>query len=167
MEQLTHYTTQFESKQFPITVICDSVYFQDNIGSIFRICDAFGVSKIIFSGEYFVFSERKINKTSRSTHKHLAYEIIKEQEDLIAYIQKADAQVVAIEITSTSQPLHELKLMPNQALLLIIGNEIHGISEEVLKTTTTHTHITMFGKNSSMNVVQSLSIALYEITKGF
>ena len=164
MEQLTHYNTTFENKQFPITVICDEVYFQDNIGSIFRICDAMGVSKIIFSGEDFVFSERKINKTSRSTHKHLPYEILKSKETLIEFIQKSEAQVVAIEITATSQPLNTLQLIPNQPLLLIIGNEIHGISDEILTIVATHTHIPMFGKNSSMNVVQSLAIALYEIT---
>ena len=48
---------------------------------------------------------------------------------------------------------------------LIVGNEISGISEELLKLADNRLHITMFGRNSSMNVAQSAGIALYEITK--
>lgn len=75
MEQLNHYTTDFQETKFPITVVCDEVYFQQNIGSIFRACEAFGVEKIIFTGENFILSERKVNKTSRNTHKIVPYEI--------------------------------------------------------------------------------------------
>lgn len=165
MDQLTHYNTSFETKQFPITVICDEVYFQDNIGSIFRICDAFGVSKIIFTGESFIFSERKINKTSRSTHKRIPYEIIREKTDLLNYLKNLDSEILTIEITSTSKPLTSLQLKLSKPLIIIIGNEINGVSKELLTISKNCYHINMFGKNSSMNVVNSLAIALYEITK--
>ncbi|WP_136666590.1 TrmH family RNA methyltransferase [Flavobacterium sp. H122] len=165
MEQLTHYTTSFESKQFPITVICDEVYFQDNIGSIFRICDAFGVEKIIFTGNDFVFSERKINKTSRSTHKRLPYEIIKDKSDVLKFLKKSNSEILILEITSTSKPITSLNFDISKPVILIIGNEINGVSNELLSTYNNCYHINMFGKNSSMNVVQSLAIALHEVTK--
>ncbi|WP_444626398.1 TrmH family RNA methyltransferase [Flavobacterium columnare] len=164
MEQLNHYNTAFNSKKFPITLVCDGVYFQENIGSIFRICDAMGVSKIIFSGSKFIFSERKINKTSRSTHKRVPFEIIKEQELLINHLHSTSSICIALEITQTSIPLNKIKINLNQPITLIIGNEINGISTEILKLSTIHTHIPMFGYNSSMNVAQALSIALYKLT---
>lgn len=165
MEQLTHYNSSFETKQFPITVICDEVYFQDNIGSIFRISDAFGVQKIIFTGENFIFSERKINKTSRSTHKKIAYEIIRNKQELLNYIQDLDSEILIIEITTSSKPITSLQFETSKPILIIIGNEIDGVSEELLSISENCYHINMFGKNSSMNVVQSLTIGLYEVTK--
>lgn len=166
MEQLNHYNTAFQEKKFPITVICDEIYFQQNIGSIFRICDAFGVEKIIFTGKNFVFSERKINKTSRNTHKQVDYEIFLDKQEVIHQLTETDCNIIAIEITSSSKPLQDIKAdLNNKPLVIIIGSEIYGVSNDFLNITSNSYHITMFGKNSSMNVVQSLSIALYEITK--
>lgn len=164
MEQLNHYNTTFKKHKFPITVICNEVYFQQNIGSIFRICDAFGVEKIIFTGEHFILSERKVNKTSRNTHKTVPYEIIKDKKEIISLIQNTENQIIALEITNDSIDLNKIKLL-NKPIVLIIGSEIYGISKELLEITNISCHIAMFGKNSSMNVANSLSISLYELTK--
>ena len=70
-----------------------------------------------------------------------------------------------MEITSSSKPLEELEFSKNKKIALLIGNEIQGVSEYFLKNAHQVTHIEMFGKNSSMNVVQATGIALYEITR--
>ncbi len=164
MEQHNHYSTEFNSKKFPVTVVCDAVYFQQNIGSIFRVCEAFGIEKIIFTGENFVFSERKINKTSRQTHKTVPYEVYLNKAELIQFLAKADTTIIALEITTQSKPIANISLT-NKPLTLLIGSEIYGISKELLLLASNSYHIEMYGKNSSMNVVQSLGIALYSITQ--
>ena len=164
MEQLNHYNTEFKEHKFPITIVCDEVYFQQNIGSIFRICDAFGVESIIFIGEHFILSERKVNKTSRNTHKTVPFEIIKDKKKIISLFQETKHQIIALEITDSSTSIDKIKLT-NKPIVLIIGSEIYGISKQLLETSTHITHISMFGKNSSMNVANALSISLYEITK--
>ena len=164
MEQLNHYNTDFKEQKFPITVVCDEVYFQQNIGSIFRICDAFGVESIIFTGEHFILSERKVNKTSRNTHKTVLFEVIKDKNEVIRKLQENDFQIMALEITDSSTPIDKIEIT-NKPIILIIGSEIYGISKELLALANITTHIPMFGKNSSMNVANSLSISLYEITK--
>lgn len=162
--QLTHEENQFERKTFPITLICDHIYFQQNIGSLFRISEAFGVQNIIFLGKNIPLTPRKINKTSRSTHLHVPHSIIEETPDLITNLLENQFEIIALEITGNSKPLKEIKIPTNKKIALIIGNEINGISEELLKISNQTIHINMFGKNSSMNVVQATSIALYEIT---
>ncbi|MDR6759980.1 tRNA G18 (ribose-2'-O)-methylase SpoU [Flavobacterium sp. 2755] len=161
--QLTHEENQFERKTFPITLVCDHIYFQQNIGSLFRISEAFGVENIIFLGKDIPLTPRKINKTSRSTHLHVPHQIIEETSELIEYLQQNNFEVIALEITSNSKPLREV-VIPSKKIALIIGSEIDGISDELLKICDQIVHINMFGKNSSMNVVQAASIALYEIT---
>jgi tRNA G18 (ribose-2'-O)-methylase SpoU len=164
LEQLNHYNIEFQEHNFPITVICDEVYFQQNIGSIFRICDAFGVEKIIFTGENFIISERKVNKTSRNTHKTVPFEVIKDKNEVIRKLQEINYQIIALEITDLSTSIDKIKLT-NQPILLIVGSEVYGVSKELLDSANIIAHIPMFGKNSSMNVANSLSISLYEITK--
>lgn len=162
--QLEHKDTPFERKTFPITLVCDRIYFQQNIGSLFRISEAFGVEKIIFLGKDIPLNPRKINKTSRSTHLHVPYTVITETPDLISYLLENDYEIIALEITDTSKPLKEVHLPTAKKIALVIGSEINGISDEILKIATQIVHIDMYGKNSSMNVVQAASISLYEFT---
>nr|WP_294923786.1 TrmH family RNA methyltransferase [uncultured Flavobacterium sp.] len=162
--QLTHEENQFERKTFPITLVCDHIYFQQNIGSLFRISEAFGVENILFLGKDIPLTPRKINKTSRSTHLHVPHTVIEETSELIDYLIKNNFEIIALEITSNSKPLKEVIIPDNKKIALIIGSEIDGISEDLLKVSTQIVHINMFGKNSSMNVVQAVSICLYELT---
>ena len=162
--QLTHENTSFKKKNFPITLVCDHIYFQQNIGSLFRIGEAFGIEKIIFIGKDIPLTPRKINKTSRSTHLQVPYTIIDETESAIDYLLKNKYEIIALEIADSSIPVNEVKVNNNQKIALLIGSEIAGISESLLSIANQITHITMYGNNSSMNVVQATSIALYEIT---
>ena len=75
MSQLTHYTTNFKKRTFPIVLVSDQVSNAPNIGSLFRICDAFGVEKIFFCGEDIPVFGRKMTKTSRATEKVVPFEI--------------------------------------------------------------------------------------------
>lgn len=162
--QLTHENTQFEKRCFPITLVCDHIYFQQNLGSLFRIGEAFGIEKIIFIGKDIPLTPRKINKTSRSTHLQIPHSIVEETTEAITLLQKEEYHIIALEITSTSSPIQQLMVPKNKKIALIIGNEIEGVSASLLAIANQISHITMYGNNSSMNVVQATSIALYEIS---
>jgi tRNA G18 (ribose-2'-O)-methylase SpoU len=143
--------------------VCDHIYFQQNLGSLFRIGEAFGIEKIIFIGKDIPLTPKKINKTSRSTHLQIPYSIIEETTEAIALLQE-EYHIIALEITSTSNPIQQLSVPKNKKVALLIGNEIEGVSASLLAIANQITHITMYGNNSSMNVVQATSIALYEIS---
>lgn len=164
MTQLTHYTSAFKPQEFPITVLCENVTNAPNIGSLFRVCDAFGVEQLVFSGEYLPIPSRKMQKTSRATEKYVSYKII---SNLLEYINtiKDTHYIIAIEITDNSTPLQSYSINSDRPIAIIIGDENFGVSEEILKLVNAIVHIEMFGHNSSMNVVQAANIALYELTK--
>jgi tRNA G18 (ribose-2'-O)-methylase SpoU len=163
--QLNHESVPFVTRQFPITLVCDSIVFQPNIGSLFRICEAFGVEKIIFLGIGNQMNHRKINKTSRNTHLYVPYELYETKEEVMAFLIENEYEIIALEITSNSIPVENIEIEKNKKIALLIGNEIEGISDCFLKKSHQITHIEMFGKNSSMNVVQATGIALYELTR--
>ncbi|SDT00226.1 TrmH family RNA methyltransferase [Winogradskyella sediminis] len=164
MSQLHHYNTNFQKQQHNITVICDNVNNAPNIGSLFRIADAFGIAELIFCGTNISLGKR-MTKTSRSTEKYVNHRIAEDIETQIKDFKRNGYYIIALEISENSQPLTHFKLETNQPIVLILGDENFGVSDTILRQSDAVVHINMFGNNSSMNVVQATSIALYELTK--
>jgi len=162
--QLTHYNTHFTKRTFPIVLACDKVTNAPNIGSLFRICDAFGVEQLILCGKH-IHLGRKITKTSRATEKVVSFEIHGSALPVVVNLKNQGYQIIVLEITESSKPIHAFKFSDEKPVLLIVGAENFGVSEAILKISDAIIHIDMFGNNSSMNVVQATNIALYELTK--
>ncbi|WP_317041690.1 TrmH family RNA methyltransferase [Winogradskyella sp. J14-2] len=143
--------------------MCDNITNAPNIGSLFRIADAFNIEELIFCGNNIPIG-RRMTKTSRSTEKYVNYKIEEKIDDIILKL-KETYQIIALEITESSTELSTFKLEANKPIVLILGDENFGVSEFILKQCDAIIHINMYGNNSSMNVAQSTSIALYEFTK--
>ena len=129
------------------------------------MCDAFGVEKIIFSGiTEDDLKSRKVTRISRSTEKYIDYSF---SEDISKYLKllKETHQIIGLEITSDSFPVSEYSFDLTKPIALVIGDEIHGVSENVLTICDNKIHIEMYGNNSSMNVIQATNIAIYEMVK--
>ena len=162
--QLTHYNTTFQSKKFPIILVCDNVTNAPNIGSLFRIADAFGIEKLILCGDNISLG-RKMAKTSRATEKVVSYEINSNASKVVEDLKSKNYQILSLEITNSSQAIHNFQFSKEKPIALIIGDENFGVSDTILNQSDAVIHIDMFGQNSSMNVVQATNIALYEMTK--
>ncbi|MBU3821518.1 TrmH family RNA methyltransferase [Flavobacteriaceae bacterium XHP0103] len=162
--QLTHYNTNFSKRTFPIILVCDNVTNARNIGSLFRIADAFGVEKLLLCGEYISLG-RKMLKTSRATEKVVDFEIKVSTIATVEDLKQKGYQIISLEITENSIPLHAYQFSKENPIVLVVGDENFGVSNEILELSDAIIHINMFGNNSSMNVVQASNIALYEITK--
>jgi tRNA G18 (ribose-2'-O)-methylase SpoU len=162
--QLTHYTSKFNQRTFPITLVCENVTNAANIGSLFRTADAFGLEQVIFCGSPIPLG-RKMTKTSRTTEKYVNFEWQENSSEVIRKLKASGYQIIALEITESSTSLRNMMLDTHKPIALLIGDENFGVSESSLKLSDHSIHIEMFGQNSSMNVVQATSIALYEITK--
>lgn len=161
--QLSHGQSKFKKQQFPIILVCDNVTNAPNIGSLFRIADAFGVEELIFCGEHIPVG-RRMTKTSRSTEKYIKYSVESDVLSVVLVFKNLNYFLVSLEISEQSLPLHQFNFKLDKPIVLIIGDENFGISEAILKASNAILHINMYGENSSMNVVQATGIALYEIT---
>lgn len=165
MKQLNHNETPITPRTFPIVVMCDGIVLPANIGAIFRLADAFGVEKVIFGGEDIDTSRRKVKQVSRSTHQWVKYKQTSDLPKAISELIAENYHIIGLEITNQSKPIDELNFSADQKTGLIIGGESHGISQEVLNLCDQTIHIPIYGRNSSMNVVNALAIFLHEITK--
>ena len=162
--QTTHNQHPFESKTFPLVVVCDGVSAPANVGGLFRICDAFGVESIAFCNASVDLASARMKKTARSTDHKVPMAFYEDTADAISDLKAQGYRIIALEITDSSIPIHTLEVSQHIKLALVIGHEAHGISEKILQHSDTVTHIPMYGANSSMNVVQACGIALYALT---
>lgn len=161
--QLNHYNSKFKAQKFPIVLVTTNVIRPANIGSLFRLADAFGVERLILGGPKIELN-RKVWNTARATEKVVDFEQIEDLLPLIQRLKNENYNIVSLEITHQSQPITELEYKAGQKIALIVGSERYGIDSEILQLSDFIYHIDMFGQNTSMNVAQAASIALFKLT---
>lgn len=165
IKQYNHQETRNEQNTFPITIICEDIRSPNNIGMIFRIAEAFGIESIYFCNSPYSENTPKIEKIARDTQKYVPHSYEENIEKVISLFKKQKYHLTGLEITNASTSIFEFDFKKHDKLALFIGSERNGISENTLKKLDSIIQIPMFGKNSSINVVNALSIGIYEIVK--
>lgn len=164
-KQLNHDEVILNKCSLPIYVVCDSIRSPENAGMIFRISEAFGVQKIYFSNNSPKADNIRLKRAARSTQHLIKYEYANDLKDTIIQLKKDGFEIIGIEITNSSAAINKFNFSSYKKIALVLGAEKSGISEEILNLLDSCVHIPMFGKNSSMNVVNALAISLYEIRR--
>ena len=162
MEQLTHYDIENNQKKFPITIVCDAIRTPENIGMCFRISESFGVNKIYFHENSPTTENRIVRKTARNTINQIEHDIYRDFNDIIHQLKAAGNIIIGIEITDKSINIQDFNFKNHKKIVLLLGSERNGIENIGLVDETIA--IPMYGRNSSMNVIHSLAITLYEVT---
>ncbi len=165
-------------------VILDNVRSRENVGSIFRTADGAGVSKIFLcgitprpnddnlsTGSGFA---NKIAKTALGAEKWIPWEYHKQTWRLLRKLKQdtlysaiADYNVfsiIALEQTKKSENIFEFKKPKNYSIVLVVGNEVKGLSHKILNYCDKKVFIPMHGKKESLNVAVAFGIAAYAIT---
>ncbi len=171
--QLTHTDHKQSIIKFPLSIIADDITDPLNVGSLFRLSDALGIKKLYLCGKTPGPPNPKINKTSRSTEKNVAYESHTNTEVLVTKLKASGCSIISLEITSSSVALNSAEFKNllddisknNKPVCLILGSENHGVDQSLLALSDITTHIPMLGNNSSMNVVTAAGIACFEISR--
>jgi 23S rRNA (guanosine2251-2'-O)-methyltransferase len=151
------------SEKNPITVILDNVRSLNNIGSIFRSCDAFRIEKLILCGISTPPPHRDIHKSALGAELSVAWEYFEHTTDAIANLKNNGYRVFAIEQTTLSIPLDKFK--PQGPTAIVFGHEIHGVTPEVLACCEAAIEIPQYGTKHSLNVAVSVGIVLWELIR--
>ena len=162
LEQLTHYDIENNQKQFPITIVCDAIRTPENIGMCFRVSESFGVQKIYFHQDSPSTENRIVKKTARNTVNQIEHNIYTNFAKIIHQLKAEGNIIIGIEITDKSINIQDFNMKNYEKIVLILGSERNGIEDISLLDETVA--IPMYGRNSSMNVIHSLAITLYEVT---
>lgn len=162
--QTTHdqYTPARQHKK--LVLLCDHILSPANQGALFRLADAFGVSELIFIGAQPDMRSNRLKKTARNCQAHIKYTSHPDGTAIVEKYKNVGYQCIALEITKSSIPIASA-VITSHKIVLLIGNEQEGISDYLLTLADQVAHIPMYGRNSSMNVVQATAIGLYRINQ--
>lgn len=138
-----------------------------NVGSLFRIADTVGITRMILAGitptplDRFGRARKDIAKTALGAELSLSWE---HTDDPLATLTKLHAvgyKIVALE--QDDRAIEYKKYNPSAKSVLVVGNEITGVSKEVLDLATTIIEIPLRGKKESLNVSIAAAVALFRI----
>lgn len=154
-------------------LILDNLRSVENTASIFRTAEGLGVKKIILVGTTPAPLDRFGRKRQDFSKVALGAEDLVEWEHITANnfqltiynLQKERFKIIALEQHRNSKELSLVsrELLANERFALIVGNEVDGVSKEVLDTADEILEIPMQGQKESLNVSVSTGIALYEL----
>jgi len=137
-----------------------------NVGAMFRTADAYGVTKLFLVGYTPTPPKPQIDKVSLGAETWMPWEKRANLKVLLKTLRKKGVKIVGLEKTINSKPIAEsLKHLGKSDIALVVGNEVEGISDDILKLCDIVVHIPMYGKKESLNVSIAAGIGMYEISK--
>lgn len=132
------------------------------MGSIFRTVDAAGWSHVYCCGYTGCPPDRRIEKVSLGAEDFIEWAFFEDAAVLCKRLKGEGVRIIALEQTASSQNVFGIH-MSNQSMALVLGNEVEGVSTEVLAEADQCLEIPMFGQKSSLNVSVAAGIALYQL----
>lgn len=146
----------------PIVLILDNIRSLNNIGSVFRTADAFLLKKIYLCGITAAPPHKDIHKTALGATESVSWEYRKDTLELVKEL-KAEYQCMAIEQAENAQMLQAFKVDNNIKYALIFGNEVKGVSQEVVDLCDGVLEIPQFGTKHSLNIAVSVGIVVWDL----
>lgn len=143
-------------------IILDNIRSAYNVGSIIRSAEAFGVKEIFFCGITPDPNNPKVKKTSLGAEKYIKTCCEPDIISVIENLRKTGYKIFGLETDPDSISINKLKKVPPK-LVVVLGNEISGISDSVLELCHKVISIPMDGKKESLNVSIAASIALFAL----
>ena len=98
----------------------------------------------------------QIHKTALGAESIVPFRFI---EDIGSWLTAQSSPIVALEQATSSTPLD--KYRPPKELILLLGEEVNGIPQEILRLANEIVEIPMSGQKESFNVSVAAAIALY------
>lgn len=151
-----------EQDKLPVTVVLDNVRSMHNIGSIFRTSDGFAVEQVCLCGITAQPPHREIEKTALGATQSVNWTYFETPLQAVEQLRQDGYQIIAIEQAKNSIMLNEFNPDTTKKYALIFGNEVNGVSDEVMQNIDACIEIPQFGTKHSFNIVVSAGIVLWD-----
>ena len=149
-----------KSTKDAIIVLLDNVRSLNNIGSVFRTCDAMGEKKVYLCGITATPPHREIRKTAIGASESIDWEYAENALEIIKKYKKLKYSLIAVEQTSKSISLENYSHNMEETLL-IFGNEIDGVSQNLIDQCDISLEIPQYGTKHSMNISVTAGVVLW------
>ncbi|MFA5087853.1 MAG: RNA methyltransferase [Candidatus Omnitrophota bacterium] len=152
---------KIKTPRLPLQVVLNNIRSLYNVGSIFRTADGVGVEKIWLCGITGRPPQKQISKTALGAQESVSWEYHPDALELIRELKSRNMRIVLLEQMAGSIPYQEFEA--KAPLCLVIGNEIQGVSEELVSLSDAAVEIEMSGLKNSLNVSVAFGIVAYHM----
>lgn len=147
----------------PIVVVVDNVRSLNNIGSLFRTVDGFGLQGIILCGISATPPSPEIHKTALGAEDSVDWAYYESTIQAISYLKEEGYTVCCLEQVEGSTMLQDFRRDPSKKYALVIGNEVEGVDPAVVDLCDIFLEIPQNGTKHSLNVSVSAGIAMWQM----
>jgi tRNA G18 (ribose-2'-O)-methylase SpoU len=149
-------------EKLPVIVVLDNIRSLHNVGSAFRTSDGFAVEAIYLCGITAQPPHREIEKTALGATQSIHWEYFEKVSDAVKKLKNLQFKIVAIEQAENSISLLEFEPIKTEKYAFFFGNEVNGVSDEVMQSIDYCLEIPQFGTKHSFNIVISTGIVLWD-----
>lgn len=144
--------------------LLDNIRSLYNVGSIFRTSDGAFIRMLYLCGYTPTPPRKEIEKTALGATETIPWEYHARALDAVGAARAAGATICVLEQTTRSIPYHAVR-KEHFPVCLVVGNEITGVSPEVVAAADIALQIPMYGTKQSLNAAVAYGIALFELIR--
>ncbi len=156
-----------EADKLAVVIVLDNIRSQHNIGSVFRTSDAFRMEGIHLCGITATPPNREIHKTALGATDTVAWSYFETTLQSVDFLKNKGYLVYAVEQSDSSISLDKFEINSEEKIALIFGNEVDGVSDEVMQKVDGCIEIPQFGTKHSLNISVSAGIVIWEIAEKY
>ena len=168
MRKLTH--TEIARRQvrssrqprMPVSVVLDNIRSLHNVGAIFRTADGAGVEKLWLCGITGYPPQGEIAKTALGAEESVVWEYAKDVVEVVCAHKANGYQIVVLE--QVEGGLAYDRFIPSAPVCLVVGNEVDGISDELVKLADVAVEIPMWGVKNSLNAATAFGVVVFYLS---
>jgi tRNA G18 (ribose-2'-O)-methylase SpoU len=156
--------TRQKEPKLPFCVVLNNIRSLYNVGSIFRTADGAGAEKLWICGITGHPPDTQISKTALGAEMEVPWEYRRDAREVLRELKIGGYQIVFLEQLAESTPYQDF--CPSGPVCLVLGNEISGVSEELVALCDTTLEIEMAGAKNSLNVAVAFGVVAYHFRNG-
>lgn len=153
------------AQKIPLVIVLDNVRSMHNVGAVFRTADAFSVEKILLCGITPRPPHREIHKSALGATESVAWQYYESVKEAVLDLKTLKYEVLGIEQTTDSVLISDYKIDASKKYALVLGNEVEGVSDEILSVCDGFLELPQFGTKHSLNVSVCGGIVIFEFFK--
>ncbi|MGK9475245.1 RNA methyltransferase [Melioribacter sp. OK-6-Me] len=151
-------------KKLPVYAVLHNIRSSYNVGSILRTSDGAMIEKLYLCGFTPAPPKKEVLKTSLGAEESVAWEYIKDTKSIINELKSKGIKICALELTDSSKPYYNLT-KNDFPLCLVVGNEISGVTDDILELCDISIEIPQYGIKQSLNVAVAYGISIFDLRR--
>lgn len=150
-------------EKLQVTLVLDNVRSEMNVGSVFRTADAFLIERVCLCGITPQPPKAEIHKTALGAEESVSWQYFPTTLEAISQLKDEGYLICSIEQVHDSESLEQFIVNSHQRVAIVLGNEVKGVSQEVVDVSDTCVEIPQEGTKHSLNISCCAAIVMWHI----